>query len=130
MFDNFITKLALKNYSTTVIWIEILVVILIIFFIITSIFFSFLPIDISIPVLIMDNNRISISKEYSKNYPKTERILIKDKKSYLPCTITKKYLSKSSDLLLQIKEPLPDTTKARLIIEQKTIFKMLFKSKR
>ncbi|MFC1771593.1 hypothetical protein ACFLZV_06885 [Candidatus Margulisiibacteriota bacterium] len=132
--DNFITKLAIKNFSITVIWIKTLLVLLLAFFIGLTVFFSLMPIDISIPVSSPEQNTIIISKAYFADYPSTDTIIIKQQNKCFSLTISRKVLDNNSGLKIITKEALPESTKndrrLRLITGRKNIWEMLLKTKK
>lgn len=131
--DQWILNVAKNDPKKTANTVQIFLIVIVFLFVFFALYFALKKIDITIPVNMFSFDRIQISKTFSNVVSENQTIIIKYKNKLYYFT-SKQYDYQFPDfILVTISPSLPDdmqtdSTKLRLVIDQKYMFQLLFRS--
>ena len=130
IIDSWIPKIAKKNFSETINWIDAFVVGLLGLLLAILIYLDTTPVDISIPVKVVDATHLSIDQDFIEAIPKQSTLTLKNKEKRVSIKIIHRSFAAPRHILLTT-SPLPfeKNDSLRLVIFRKTILNMLLRTK-
>ncbi len=131
IIDNWIPKLARKNFSETMTWVDALVVLLLGFLLAALIYFDMTPVDVTIPVSVAGPRQLLLHQDYADVFPKSRAVVLKQSDVRLSVHVIRKEYSSSRYIVLTTAERMPFENREalRLVIFRRTILDMLLRSK-
>ncbi len=131
IIDNWIPKIARKNFSDTMNWVDAFVVLLLGFLLAALIYLDITPVDITVPMIVASPHQLLLHQDYADVLPKKQALTLKKGDIRLTIHILHKTYSDSRYITILTQETLPFENKdtVRLIIFRRTILDMLLRSK-
>lgn len=131
IIDSWIPSIAKKDFSETINWIDAFVVFLLGSLLAALIYLDTTPVDISIPVEVIDATHITLSQDYAESLPKQAIVTIKRKSQRVQITVIHRQYVAPRHVVLTTNKPIPFEPKSelRLVVFRKTILNMLLRTK-
>ena len=129
MLDKWISKIAKKDFSETINWIEASIVFTLGLLLATAIYLDITPLTVTIPAESLDSYHIIAHQDYLDVLATKNTLSFNYKGKLHKVRIIEKDFGHSGGVYLTTASPVPSHTEFRLIIGERSILDMLLKSK-
>ena len=130
LFDHWVARVARKDFSKTINWIEAFIVALLAGLLATFIYLDMKDIEISIPVMIVDSRRFSVSQDYLTALPKSTTAVLISSSRAMAYPILKKEINRTGRVIFVSSARMPQDNRGyRLLITRRSVLSMLLKTR-
>jgi len=131
MIDRWISKIAKKDFTETINWIDAFVVFLLGSLVAALILLDTTPVDISVPVKVIAENKLLLNQDYVESITHKKELSLKNKDLRYTVKIKHTTFASPHHILITVDEklPYPIGITIRLVVFRKTILDMLLRTK-